>query len=215
MLLVLPFSLLLKSKHPLMTSRGATQIFSMPWTASRQHLRSLKMLRILGDKQRKRRDGSGAQTGTTAHLRAVLIRLAPMGVRSGCSASADARALRRRSGRGPGALASAFAVYTAIATTVSSSLMSFLEPCPLGAIAQTCCRTLACRSVTSMSRKDRSEKSCVPSLLWVQVFNPWVQVFNLHMPSTRWNLVATRKSGEGEFELWQQVFNLLIRQETR
>ena len=67
-------------------------------------------------------------------------------------------------------VASAFAVYTAIATAFFSSLISFLEPCPLGAIATTCYRTLACRSVTTMSRKDRSEKSCVPSLLWAIIF---------------------------------------------
>ena len=36
-------------------------------------------------------------------------------------------------------VASAFAVYTAIATAFFSSLISFLEPCPLGAIAKVCC----------------------------------------------------------------------------
>jgi len=146
--------------------------------------------------------------------------------------------------------ASAFAVYTAIAKAFSSSLISFLEPCPLGAIAKTCCRTLACRSVTSMFRKDRSEKSCVRSLSWVHIFvgarfqpvgasfqpvgasfqlahafdtmpacrhkerwggefELWQQVFNLLIrQETRWNLVATKKSREGECELWVQVFNL-------
>ena len=37
------------------------------------------------------------------------------------------------------ALASAFAVYRAIKTAFSSSLISFLKPRPLGAIAKMCC----------------------------------------------------------------------------
>ena len=36
------------------------------------------------------------------------------------------------------------------------------------------------------SGMNESEKSCVPSLLRVHVFNPLVHVSNLHMPSTRW-----------------------------
>ena len=95
-------------------------------------------------------------------------------------------------------------------TAFSSSLISFLKPRPLGAIAKMCCRTLACRSVTSMSRKDRSEKNCLPSLLWVQVFN-------LHFPDTMTrckscrhkryrNLILTDFEPE-LFELWVHVFN--------
>ena len=37
-------------------------------------------------------------------------------------------------------LSSAFAVYTAIATAFSSSLISFLKPRPLGAFAKMCCK---------------------------------------------------------------------------
>ena len=119
-----------------------------------------------------------------------------------------AKGLGRSSFRTHSYLASAFAVYRAIATAFSSSLISFLKPCPLGAIAKTCCR-----SVTSMSRKDRSEKSCVLSLLWVHIF-PCGCEFSTCTSPTRWNLVATgRRRGErnmgsrqGCFELWPQVF---------
>lgn len=44
----------------------------------------------------------------------------------------------------------------AIATACSRSLASFLEPLPVGAIAKTCCRTLACRSARSMSLNEGS-----------------------------------------------------------
>ena len=61
---------------------------------------------------------------------------------------------------------------------------------------------------------NESEKSCVPSLLWVQgfnpwvqVFNPWVQVFNLHMPSTRWSLVAPRATGNEPSGVTQRRFS--------
>jgi len=37
-------------------------------------------------------------------------------------------------------VSSAFAFYTAIAKAFSGSLISFLELCPLGAIAKTCCK---------------------------------------------------------------------------
>ena len=54
------------------------------------------------------------------------------------------------------AIASAFVIDTAIAAAFSSSTINFLEPFPLGAIAKTCCRTLASCSVTSLTRKDGS-----------------------------------------------------------
>ena len=46
--------------------------------------------------------------------------------------------------------------HAAIATACSKSRASFLEPRPVGAIAKTCCRTLARRSVRSMSLNDGS-----------------------------------------------------------
>ena len=46
--------------------------------------------------------------------------------------------------------------HAAMATACSRSRTSFLEPLPVGAIAKTCCRTLARRSVQSMSLNDGS-----------------------------------------------------------
>jgi len=103
-----------------------------------------------------------------------------------------AKGLGRSSFRTHSYLASAFAVYRAIATAFSSSLISFLKPCPLGAIAKTCCR-----SVTSMSRKDRSEKSCVLSLLWVHIFPCGCEVFNLHF-SDKMESCRHREKKRGE-----------------
>ena len=60
--------------------------------------------------------------------------------------------------------ASAFAVYTAIATSFSSSLISVLKPCPLWCHRQNVLQVFP---------------------MWLQVFPCGCEFSNLHMPSTR------------------------------
>ena len=57
------------------------------------------------------------------------------------------------------------------------------------------CRGPACRSVTSMSRNDRSEKRCVPSLLWVHIFPCGCKSSTCTCLRHDEDLVATKRRG--------------------
>ena len=69
------------------------------------------------------------------------------------------------------ALASAFAVYSAIATAFSSSLISFLKPCPLWCPRRNVLQVFPC--------------GCEFVNCECEFFELWVRVSNLHLPSTR------------------------------
>ena len=83
-------------------------------------------------------------------------------------------------------VSSAFAVYTAIATAFSSSRISFLKPCPLAAIATTCC---------TFSHVGAS-------------FSMWVRVFNFYFPDKMKSCRHKRCGCEFSHPMWVRVFNL-------
>jgi len=104
---------------------------------------------------------------------------------------------------------SAFAVYTAIATAFSSSLISFLKPCPLW------CHRQNVLPYTGLPQCDEHvEEGSVRKELRSK---PFVGASFQLADSTRDKMKSCRHKERwgGTFELWQQVFNLLIRQETR
>jgi len=125
-------------------------------------------------------------------------------------------------------LASAFAVYTAIATAFSSSLISFLKPCPLGAIAKTCCKfshvgasfQLALAFDKMKSCRHKRYRNLILDWFRTSVFELWLQVFpcgckfsNLHFPD---KMKSCRHKTYGHlvlngfrasvFKPWLQVF---------
>ena len=87
-------------------------------------------------------------------------------------------------------LTSAFAVYAAIATAFSSSLISFLKPCPLWCHRQNGLQVFPCGCKFSNLHFSDTMKILSPQELWAASFLMWLQVFQLALAFDKMEILS-------------------------